>query len=41
MGGPYALASGLLEDGQNHGSIMVENRSKILNAAIKSLRQYI
>ena len=28
-------------DGQNHASIMVENRSEILNAAIKSLRQYI
>jgi len=30
-----------LKEGQHHSSIMVENRSEILDAAIKSLRQYI
>jgi pimeloyl-ACP methyl ester carboxylesterase len=30
-----------LLEGQHHSSIMVENCSEILDAAIKSLRQYI
>jgi hypothetical protein len=30
-----------LLDGQNHGSIMVENRAEIIDEAIKSRRQYI